>query len=277
VSGPRDRWRRLFPRGKPLIGMVHLAPLPGSPGWGGDWRRVLNRALEDAERLVAGGMDGLLVENFHDVPFFPGRTPAATVAAMAVIADRLAERFPDTPLGVNVLRNDGLSALELAAAVPAVRFIRVNVLCGAMLTDQGIIQGIAHLLLRRRRELGLETAILADVQVKHAAPLAPRSLLEDARDTLLRGGADALIASGAATGRPVDFAQLIELRGAAGDAPLLAGSGVSPENLPGILRIADGAIVGSWLKERGDVHRPVDPERVRRLVRLRAAAPQERA
>src|SRR5258705_418600 len=157
-----------------VIGMVHLAPLPGSPRGGGsrdEWRRG---PVSAAGALAEGGADALLVENFHDVPFTAGRVDAATVAAMAAVARRIADATP-LPLGINVLRSDGRSALAVAVAVGA-RFIRVNVHVGATLTDQGIIQGDAHALLRERRLLGAQVRILADVRTKHAAPLAAVAL-----------------------------------------------------------------------------------------------------
>src|SRR3954466_6562310 len=126
---------------KPVIGMLHLPPLPGSPQFtaadGPDALREI--VLRDADALAAGGIHGLMLENFGDVPFYPGRVPAHTVAVMTALAADVRQRFGELPLGINVLRNDGQSALAIAAAVGA-HFIRVNILCGAGLTGQGIIQ-----------------------------------------------------------------------------------------------------------------------------------------
>src|SRR3954466_9139642 len=142
---------------KPVIGMLHLPPLPGSPRYarapGGDAIREL--VLRDAEALAGGGVHGLMLENFGDVPFYPGRVPAHTVAAMTAIAAEVRRQFPELPLGINVLRNDGQSALAIATAVGA-QYVRVNILCGARLADQGILQGIAHELLRERAMLRAE-------------------------------------------------------------------------------------------------------------------------
>ena len=187
-------------RRHPVIGMLHAPPLPGAPHYDGDWPAVVKRVCDDAETLTAGGVDGLMLENFGDAPFLPGRVEAVTVAAMTALAHEVTRRFP-LPLGINVLRNDGRSALAIAAVVGA-RFIRVNVLCGARVTDQGIITGIAHDLLRERAALGATNVrILADVDVKHSAPLAPRSLVDETHELVARGGADAVIVSGAATGQ----------------------------------------------------------------------------
>lgn len=266
-SAMNKTWlNEVFSAAKPIIGMVHIPPLPGSPRFGGDMRAVREAVLRDAEALVEGGIHGLLLENFGDAPFWPRRVPAIVVAHITALATELRRRFP-VPLGINVLRNDGRSALAIAHSVGA-QFIRVNVLCGARLTDQGILEGIAPKLLRDRAQLGAAVKILADVDVKHSAPLALRPIEEEAQETLDRGGADGLIVSGAATGRPADPAQLRAVRSASRGAPVLVGSGVTAENAAQYLDCADGVIVGTWLKRGGDVSHPVDAERVRALMAI---------
>ena len=251
---------------KPIIGMVHLPPLPGSPRATLRLADVIERAVADAEQLVAGGVDALMIENFGDVPFFPGRVPAITVAAMTRAARAVKERC-SVPLGINVLRNDGLSALSVAVAVEA-NFVRVNVLCGARVTDQGVVAGIAHDLLRLRQQLDArQIQILADVDVKHSAPLAVRPIADEVADTLQRGCADALIISGAGTGLPLQPSHLEAAKESAGDAPVLAGSGVSAESIATLAPLADGFIVGSALKVDGEPTNPVERSRVESLVK----------
>jgi membrane complex biogenesis BtpA family protein len=264
----------LFPpsAGKPVIGMIHLPPLPGSPRHAPSATLAVIRdaALRDADALAAGRVAGLMVENFGDVPFYPGRVPAHTVAFVTAIAAAVRERFPDLPLGINVLRNDGRSALAVAAAVGA-QFVRVNVLTGARVADQGLIQGIAHDLLRDRAALGPAAAdvrILADVDVKHSAPLAPVPLESEVEDLLTRGLADALVVSGTGTGKATDPAHLARAKAAAGSAPVLVGSGVSEATLRGYLPHADGFIVGTAFKPDNDPRNAIDPARVRRLMEL---------
>jgi len=254
----------LFGDQRPLIGVVHLLPLPGSPRYGGSLAEVTDRACADARSYIDGGLDGLILENYGDLPFFPGPVPPETVAAMTVAAGEIG-RMTDRPLGINVLRNDALSALGIAVAAGAA-FIRVNVLMGASVTDQGIIQGPAHRLLRRRRELGAEVKIFADVLVKHAHPLGRADAAESARELLGRGLADVLIVTGPATGREPAGEDLARVKEAAGESPVLAGSGVRPENVSKILTVADGAIVGTSLKRDGQTERAVDIERVKALL-----------
>jgi membrane complex biogenesis BtpA family protein len=252
---------------KPLIGMLHLPPLPGAPRFRGDVKLILVQVLRDAEALAAGGVHGLMLENYGDLPFYPDRVPAHVVAHLTALATEVLRRFPQLPLGINVLRNDGRSALAVAHASGA-SFIRVNVLCGARVADQGILHGIAHELLRERALLRAENIrILADVDVKHSAPLAARPLEDEVEDTLHRGLADGLIVSGSGTGRATDPGHVAAARAAAaGKAPIFVGSGVTARSLPEYLPHADGFIVGSAFKAGNDPAQPVDVARVREVV-----------
>jgi membrane complex biogenesis BtpA family protein len=247
-----------------VIGMVHLRALPGSPRWDGDMKGVVRAALEDARALAEGGADAVMVENHGDIPFTAGRVDAATVAGMAVAVAEI-RRHVAIPVGVNVLKNDVRSALAVAAGTGA-RFVRVNVHVGAVAADQGIIQSEAHDSLRYRRLLGVDVAILADVQAKHGLPLAPMPIEQEARDCHARGLADALVVSGTATGEPTPMADLKRVRGAVPEALLLVGSGASPETVAELLAVADAVIVGTSIKRDGRLANPVDVERVRRLV-----------
>ena len=252
----------------PVVGMLHLPPLPGSPRYSGSVDAITTTVLRDADALAAGGVHGLMLENFGDVPFFPGRVPAHVVAHMTALAVAVRRRF-DLPLGINVLRNDGRSALAVAHAAGA-KFVRVNVLCGARVADQGVLAAIAHNLLRDRAMLGAAggtgVKILADVDVKHSAPLARRDLAEEVADTLHRGLADGLVVSGAGTGKATAPEHVRAVKAAGGAAPVFVGSGVTPESLPAYVGHADGFIVGTAFKHDGDPERPVDPARVRAFM-----------
>lgn len=248
-----------------LIGMLHLEPLPGTPRYGGDMNRIEQAVHRDAEALVKGGADALLMENFGDAPFHPGPVPPEVVGHLTVLAERIHRRFGDLPLGINVLRNDGCAALAIAHAVGA-RFIRVNVLCGARVTDQGILQGIAHDLLRRRAGLGArDVRIFADVDVKHSSALGETPIEQQVTDTIQRGLADAVIVSGPGTGRSIDRNHLERIRRVCGETPLLVGSGVNAESAGELASMAEGLIVGTALKRGGVTSRPVDVGRVRAL------------
>ncbi len=265
MAGKRSAQGRKFPPGRGLIGVVHLKPLPGSPRGGGSFDDVYQAALQDGMALAAGGMDALLVENFGDAPFLAERVEPHTVAVLAVAA-RMLREATGLPLGVNCLRNDGVGALGAAAAAGG-SFVRVNVLTGAAVTDQGLVQGCAAQVLRYRKHLGSRIHVVADILVKHAVPLGETDPVRLARDTVYRGLADALVVTGPETGSPVDPEVLRAVRLALPRVPLLVGSGVTPESLGTLMAKADGVIVGTWLKRDGRVENPVDPERVRLLVR----------
>ncbi len=235
------------------VGMIHLPALPGSPGWMGDMTAVQRFALAEAQALVDGGLGALMIENYHDVPFHPETAPAETVAAMTLVIGEVRRAFPAVKLGVNVLRNDGASALAIAVATGA-HFVRVNVHVGAAATDQGPLVGRAWHTLRKRRELGADrpdsyVAILADVRVKHARPLVERPLAEEARDLRLRGLADGVIVTGAATGAGADPHDVLVVREALPDCPLLVGSGMDTATVDRFMSAADGCIIGSSLQE----------------------------
>jgi len=256
--------RKVWGAAKPLIGVVHLQPLPGSPGYRGSMQAILRRALDDASAYLEGGMHGLLLENFGDHPFFRDEVPAETIAAMGVVAGEI-RRLGRFALGVNVLRAAGLAAMAVAAAAEA-QFVRVNVLSGAMLTDQGVIQGRAAEIMRLRSRLGAAVEVWADVLVKHAVPLAPVDPVSAALDLKERAMADAIIVTGPRTGRAADAKLLEHLRAEVTGIPWIVGSGIRTGGLERFWRIADGFIVGTALERGGRSGAPVDRSRVRKLV-----------
>jgi len=256
--------QQIFHTTQPIIGVVHLLPLPTSARWGGSLSTIIDRAEQEAVALVSGGVDGIIVENFFDAPFPKSRVDPAVVSAMTTVVSRLRE-LVSRPIGINVLRNDSLSAMAIASCTGSA-FIRVNVLSGVMATDQGTIEGCAYELLRYRRELGSDVKILADVLVKHAHPLSSSDLTTAVRETIDRGLADAIILSGAVTGSPPSLEDLKLARAAAGTIPMLIGSGANAKNINSLMQFADGAIVSSSLKRQGKVENSIDPIRVSQFV-----------
>ncbi|HEY5609607.1 MAG TPA: BtpA/SgcQ family protein [Thermoanaerobaculia bacterium] len=244
-----------------LIAMVHLRPLPGAPLFR-SLDEVTEGALADARAIRDGGAAGMIFENFGDRPF-QKRVDAETIASMAAVIAIVAHEVK-LPFGVNVLRNDGLAALAVAAATGAA-FIRINVLTGAMVTDQGIIEGRAADLLRKRETLAPLVAIFADHLVKHASPLGSFDPVQSVKDLRSRALADAIVVTGKATGAAADSDELRELRSILPDAPLIVGSGIDAKNAS-LFTEADAAIVGTSIKRDGDVELPVESARVARIV-----------
>ncbi|KKI98947.1 photosystem I biogenesis protein BtpA [Prochlorothrix hollandica] len=255
---------QIFQTPHPVIGVVHLLPLPTSPRWGGSLQAVFERAEQEATALAAGGAHGILVENFFDAPFTKDRVDPAVVSAMSLAVQRIRHLVP-LPVGINMLRNDACSAMAVAACVNA-QFIRVNVLTGVMATDQGLIEGNAYELLRYRRELGSDVKILADVLVKHARPLGTPNLTVAVQDTIQRGLADGIILSGWSTSSPPDLQDLELAKAAAQSTPVFIGSGASWDNIGTLIQSADGVIVSSSLKRNGQRDQCIDPVRVGRFL-----------
>jgi membrane complex biogenesis BtpA family protein len=264
---------RFVPR---VVGVVHLAPLPGSArgGGAGDLAAVIERARRDAVAYAEGGADAVIAENFGDAPFARGRVEASVVAAMTLAVAAVGAET-GLPVGVNVLRNDVLSAVAIAAMAGG-RFVRANVYVGAAVTDQGLIEGRADEVQALIKRLAAPVAVWADVDVKHAAPLAPRPVANLAEDAVERGLADAVIVTGRATGQPAPDADLQAVRDAVPGTPLYVGSGVTAATVAALLRIADGVIVGTAAKVEGIVTNPVDVARVRAIVRAARISPGRR-
>lgn len=255
---------QIFRTPNPAIGVVHLLPLPTSARWQGSLSTVIARAEQEATALASGGVNGIIVENFFDAPFPKDQVDPAVVSAMTLIVQRL-KQMVALPIGVNLLRNDARSALAVATCTEA-QFIRVNVLTGVMATDQGLIEGQAHQLLRYRREIDSEVKILADVLVKHARPLGSPNLTTAVQETIDRGLADGVILSGWATGSPPTLEDLELAKAAANGTPVFIGSGANWENIPQLMQAADGVIVSSSLKRRGQIQQPIDPIRVSQFI-----------
>ncbi|MFD2175898.1 BtpA/SgcQ family protein [Rhodobacter lacus] len=263
----------IFGRDKALIGMIHCPAFPGAPRYRGETvDAIYDACMRDAERLIEGGLHGLIVENHGDVPFSkPEDIGPETPAMMAVVTDRLRTAF-GVPLGINVLANAPLPALATAVAGGA-QFIRVNQWANAYVANEGFMEGRAAEAMRYRALLRAERVkIFTDSHVKHGAHaiVADRTIGELTRD-LAFFDADAIIATGQRTGNSATVEEIEEI-GAATHLPLLVGSGVTEENIGMILDRTNGVIVASSLKEGGVWWNPVDPARVKSFV----AAAKER-
>ena len=260
-------FNKVFGSGKIGIGVIHLAPLPGSPGYGGDLDAIVRKAAMEAGTMEKAGFDGLIVENYGDIPFHTTEVGPETIASMALVVKAVRDRVK-IPIGVNVLRNDAGAALAIAGVCGA-QFVRVNVLVGAFVTSEGIIEGKPAEVLRLRDALAPGCLVFADIMVKHGAPLANTTISEDALDAAERGMADCIIVTGRRTGRPPLAGELTEARDALArgtrQVPLLVGSGAYPSNLESLLEVADGVIVGSYMRQGGVAGAELDVDHTREM------------
>ncbi|MFX1534171.1 MAG: BtpA/SgcQ family protein [Promethearchaeota archaeon] len=259
----------LFGKHKLLIGMIHLPPLPGSPMYAGqDIDQIIQHGQEDLAMLLEGGIRSILIENFGDAPYSRYKIPRETLTAMAIVSRDIIRAGGQKlkVVGINVLRNDWESAISIASAVRA-DFIRLNVLTGVAITDQGLVQGEAFECLNFKKQVAPNVKIFADVLVKHSYPLLVDSerILDDiVKDTVDRGQADAIIVSGTRTGSEPDKELIRRVTQAVPNTAVLIGSGLSFRNAPELLQLTAGAIVGTSLKNKGKI----DVGKVKELVNI---------
>jgi hypothetical protein len=232
---------------------------------------ILDCALAEARIYKEQGVDGIIVENMHDLPYLKGRVEPETTAAMAVVA-RAVKQECGLPTGVQVLAGANLEALGVAVAA-GLDFLRVEGYVYAHVGDEGIHESCAAELMRRRANLKADNVlVLADIKKKHAAHAITEDvgLIETARAAEFFG-ADGIVVTGVTTGRPVDHGELRAVRAAVG-VPVVVGSGATPQSAAELLALAHALIVGSWYKEGGHWSKPPDARRAREMVGAVAAA-----
>ncbi len=255
---------RKFFENKPIIAVVHLPPLPGSPNYEGSFDSILERALSDAKKYVEEGVDALIIENFGDKPFSIRVKEPETIAAISIVAYVFKKEFK-VPIGINILRNSGVEALAIAHVVKA-NFIRVNSLCQLLSAPEGLIVPVARELAMKRRNLKAENVwVFADVNVKHAVPIGHVNLELIVKDCEERGFADAIIITGSRTGEEARVEEILRAKRAT-SKPVIVGSGITIENIEKYWNHADGFIIGTYFKKNGITENPVSVERVRKFM-----------
>lgn len=248
---------------KPIIGMIHLLPLPGAPSYGGSIREIEAAAFADLRALEAGGADAFLVENFSDVPYSCTLTPEA-FAVLSGITVKLAAASA-LPFGVNIQANQTQLEWALAYASGAA-FLRVEAFVENRLGSFGTAYAAAPTLTRQAAQFPSDAMVFADVHSKHTYAMTAEQTTALCVAEAQEAGAAALIATGLATGQKPSREEVAEMKRLGGTLPVLLGSGIRAENADDFFTVADGAIVGSAIKYDGDVWKRVDAQRVRALV-----------
>ncbi|HUN24314.1 MAG TPA: BtpA/SgcQ family protein [Anaerolineales bacterium] len=268
---PKRGFLQQSPKACHLIGCVHVLPLPGSPRWQGDMRAVVDLAVREAEVYASAGVDGIIIENMHDTPYLRMSADAGTIAGMAMVAQAVRTALPDIVLGIQILAAADIAALEVAVAGD-LDFLRCEGFVFAHTADEGIIQGNAARLVRRRAHLNVNhIEIWTDVKKKHSAHALTADLsLREFAEGAAFFDADAVIVTGNATGTPPKPADLLEVAGLG--VRTAVGSGMTPDNLAEFARNADALIVGSYCKVDGDWRKTVSAQRVRDLVQRLSAS-----
>jgi uncharacterized protein len=257
----------LFTTAKPVVGVIHLKALPGAPKYDGQpMREIFAAAVRDARTLVEGGVDGLMIENASDMPFSrPEHIGPETVAALTAASQEVRGAV-EVPFGITCVANGVIPALAVAKATGA-GWVRANQWVNAYVANEGLLNGPAPEAMRYRSAIGgNDVKVFADVHVKFGAHAitADRSISEQATDAEWFD-ADVLIATGTRTGSPTRPEEVSEVRSGT-NLPVVVGSGLGPDQVEALFAVADGAIVGQWLKQDGVWWNPVDPYRVEQLM-----------
>lgn len=237
-----------------VIGMVHCLPLPGTPGFSGSMKTVIDQAVNDAIVLEEAGMDAIIVENMGDNPFGIALDTEQS-CALAVVSAYVAQNVT-LPIGIDAAMNDYKTSLSIAKAIGGA-FVRIPVFVDTVEFYGGIITPCAREAMIFRKNLQAEQVkILADIQVKHTHMVLPHVTIEDSAKAAESCGADGIIVTGTHIGveTPIEIIQRVR---SVTNLPLIAGSGVKTGNVKEQLAIADGAIVGTSLKEGGRLENPV--------------------
>jgi membrane complex biogenesis BtpA family protein len=267
MTGPQQTMPSLFGAPRALVGMLHVGPLPGSPGQRTSATSVdeqVARAVAEAEIYRAAGFHGLILENMFDRPYLNAQVGPEVVAAMAVIGREVRRSVP-LPLGVQVLAAANEEAIAVALACGG-SFVRVEGFVFAHVADEGLIEADAGPLLRYRAAIGAEhIRVFADIKKKHSSHAITADVdIVDTAHAAEFALADGVIVTGTSTGRAADPAEVTAVAKGSG-IPVLVGSGITPDNVAAFAA-ADGLIVGSAVKQRGDWRLPLDRDAVQRMA-----------
>ncbi len=271
-----DRFRHIFGDRMPFIAMIHLKALPGTPAYDGNWRAIVEQAVEEAKQLRDWGADALLIENMHDTPYLRREVGPEITASITRAVVEIRRAAPELPCGLQVLAGANKAALAIALAAD-LEFIRAEGFVFGHLADEGWMDADAGTLLRYRRQIGAEkVAIFTDIKKKHSAHAASADVnLAETAKAARFFRSDGVIVTGAATGATTAQTDLSTVREAVPELPVLVGSGVTPKQIAHLFPFVNGVIVGSYLKEGGRWDRALSQERVQQIVKaVREASSQ---
>jgi membrane complex biogenesis BtpA family protein len=256
----------LFKNPKPIVGVIHVGALPGTPRNSHTVSELIASAATEARLYRESGVDGVIIENMHDVPYLRGEVGPEIVAAMTAIAVAVKQECR-LPLGVQILAGANVEAMAVAHAAD-LDFIRAEGYAYAHVADEGLIEASAAKLLRYRKMIGAtRVQVWTDVKKKHAAHAITADVsLGETAETVEFMGADCVIVTGSATGKPPTIADVLEAKSHCG-LPVFLGSGITETNVAEFYEHADGFIIGSAFKVDGLWSNTIDPERVAALIR----------
>jgi len=256
----------LFSQSKPVVGVIHAGALPGTPRSSQPVSELISLAKQEARLYRESGVDGVIIENMHDVPYLRGEVGPEIVAAMTAIAIAVKQEY-DFPVGIQILAGANVAAMAVAHAA-GLDFIRAEGYAYAHVADEGLIQSSAAELLRYRKLIGATNVqVWTDVKKKHAAHAITADVsLGETAETVEFMGADCVIVTGSATGKPPSVSDVREAKEHC-RLPVFLGSGINEHNIAEFYQHADGFIIGSAFKVNGLWSNTVDPRRIENFFR----------
>jgi uncharacterized protein len=259
--------KSLFSQPKVVIGVIHVGALPGTPRSSQSVSEVVATAKSEARIYRESGVDGVIIENMHDVPYLRGEVGPEIVAAMTTVSVEVKHEC-GLPVGVQILAGANIEAMAVAHAA-GLDFIRAEGFAYAHVADEGLIQSSAARLLRFRKMIGAtQVQVWVDVKKKHAAHAITADVsLGETAETVEFMGADCVIVTGSATGKPPTVEDVDEAKSHCG-LPVFLGSGITDTNIAGFQNRADGFIIGSAFKIDGLWSNTIDPSRVSRVMNV---------
>ena len=260
------KFQKIFGNKKAVIGMIHLQALPGTPKYAGNINQIVQKALDEARTYQQAGIDALMIENMHDVPYTKNDVGHEISSLTAIIA-YLIKQKTGLPLGIQILAGANKAALAAALSAGA-DFIRAEGFVFGHLADEGYIDSQAAELLRYRKQIGAEhIAIFTDIKKKHSSHALTADLditeMAHAVEFFL---SDGLIVTGMHTGDTADLNELKKVKKVT-NLPVLVGSGVNLDNVTDYMAVADALIIGSYFKKDGYWANDVDGDKVRALMK----------
>ncbi len=266
-----QKFRSIFKTSLPVIGMIHLQSLPGTPGNVLSPSQIIDKALAEAETLKSAGIDSIMIENMHDVPYLNGSVGHEISTLMAIIAYEI-KKLTHLPVGMQILAGANKEALAASKAA-GIDFIRVEGFVFAHVADEGFINAQAGELLRYRKQIAADhIAVFTDIKKKHSSHAITGDIsLVDTAKAAQFFLSDGVVVTGHHTGSPASVVDLKALKSGL-DFPVIVGSGLTLENVANYVSLCDAMIVGSYFKDKGHWENDLNYDRVSKFMdRVREA------
>ncbi|NOZ46978.1 MAG: BtpA/SgcQ family protein [Chlorobi bacterium] len=260
-------FKSLFPEKKPIIGMIHLQALPGTPFNKFSPKVIIEKAVEEAKIYLDYGIDSILIENMHDLPYLNRNIGHEITSLMSIIGYEI-KKITNLPIGIQVLAGANMQAISVAYSAN-LDYIRAEGFVFAHIADEGLMNADAAELLRFRKQIGAgHILVFADIKKKHSSHSITKdlSILETAKAAIF-SKCDGVIITGNATSEPIHFNELEQLAQNI-DFPIIAGSGITKKNIATYYPHCDAFIVGSYFKKDGLWSNEIDKKRIMDLMKI---------